>query len=113
MRGGLTSYNCTGCTEAPGVYRVSRFLHGDQSRRAAEVLCAHTTWSQEGSQHPPAERTGLCLYFTELENLEFGCVCFVRLISFVYPTLEVLIYQILLHRSKTETALSDISLCSS
>lgn len=30
------------CTEAPGVYRVSRFLRGDHSRQAAEV-CVHTT----------------------------------------------------------------------
>lgn len=40
---GLTSSNCA---QAPGVYRVSRFLRGDHSRQAAEV-CVHTTggWS--------------------------------------------------------------------
>lgn len=29
------------CAEAPGVYRVSRFLHSDHSRRVAAVLCVH------------------------------------------------------------------------
>ena len=42
-----------GCTEAPGVYRVSRFRHSDHIRGVAAGLCANTSQWPEDSQHPP------------------------------------------------------------